>query len=321
MLSANPYLSWFQIASDMHAAFFVRPAEGGSEVEPVAERMQRHDGYSLYVPASAPLRKAPMVVMLHGAGQEPDDFAAGTRMNLVAERRGFIVLYPAQSTQASAHRCWNWFDKGHQVRGQGEPARIADLTQRIAGDQQVDPLRIFVAGLSAGGAMAALLGELYPEVYAAVGVHSGLAARAGSDLQTALAAMRGAGTPGEGAETGMPTIVFHGDRDDTVHLVNSEHVIDASMGVGCAFVSSDECSADGRRATRRVYSRSDAVECGEHWTLHNAPHAWSGGSSAGSFAVPFGPDASDEMLRFFADRPRNKTRRPEVTPKRATQGT
>lgn len=301
-LPIHLFCSWFQTASDVSASFFVPVSQGAEGPAPTVQRMQRHEDHCLYVPATAPLHGAPLVVMLHGAGQDPDDFAAGTRMNSAAERRGFIVLYPAQSTQASAHRCWNWFDRAHQTRGQGESARIADLTLRIARDHQVDPHRIYVAGLSAGGAMAALLGDLYPDVYAAIGVHSGLAARAGSDLSSALAAMRGSATRTDIVASGMPTIVFHGEKDNTVNPINGRHVIEASLGVDCPCVSCEDTGPDGRRATRRIYSRDGAGVCGEHWTLHDAQHAWSGGSSEGSFADPFGPDASDEMLRFFADR-------------------
>jgi poly(hydroxyalkanoate) depolymerase family esterase len=308
-LPIHPFFAWLQLASDVSTSFFVPPSPSREGPAPSVRTMQHDDEHGLYVPATAPLRGAPLVVMLHGAGQDPDDFATGTQMNPAAERHGFIVLYPAQSTQANAHRCWNWFDRAHQTRGQGDPARIAELTLRIAREHEIDPHRIYVAGLSAGGAMAALLGDLYPDVYAAVGVHSGLAARAGSDLFSALAAMRGAAERVAMDASGMPTIVFHGDKDATVNPINGERVIEASLGVDCACVSRKDSGPDGRRTTHRIYSRDGAGVCGEHWTLHDAQHAWSGGSSEGSFADPFGPNASDEMLRFFADQPGKWARR------------
>ncbi|MDM0078853.1 PHB depolymerase family esterase [Variovorax sp. J2P1-59] len=237
----------------------------------------------------------------------PGDFAAGTAMNSAAERYGFVVLYPAQPTSANALQCWNWFDRAHQTRSQGDPARIVALTLQISNEQRIDPDRIYVAGLSAGGAMAALLGDFFPEVFAAVGVHSGLAARAGVDLSSGLAALRGA--PYEvSAAREMPTIVFHDDRDDVVHHVNGTRVIEASLGADCAFESCEQTGSDGRRFTRRNYVKQCSGVRGEHWTLHDAAHAWSGGSLAGSFADPLGPHAGEEMLRFFETQARNLLR-------------
>lgn len=148
--------------------------------------------------------------------------------------------------------------------------------------------------------MAALLGDLFPDIYAGVGVHSGLAARAGCSLSSALGAMRRGAREG-GPPSGMPTIVFHGDRDDTVSAVNGDHVIEASVGADCSYESTEHVGADGRRFTRRRYTRDTAEVCGEHWALHDGMHAWSGGNRNGSFADPLGPDASEEMLRFFDD--------------------
>ncbi len=298
LFAFNPLLSWFEIASDASASFF-DPGSRGAMAAGTSMRMtQVHDGFSLFVPTAAPRRAPPLLVMLHGAGQDPEDFAAGTAMNSAAERHGFIVLYPAQSTRDNAHRCWNWFDPAHQTRDGGEPARIVALTLATARERQVDPERIYVAGMSAGGAMAALLGELFPDVYAAVGVHSGLAAGSASDLSSALAAMRGSSRADRGP-SGMPTIVFHGDKDSTVNAINGAHVIEAALGAGGPYESVEHTGADGRQHTRRRYATEGSGEAGEHWTLHDAGHAWSGGSKAGSFADPRGPDASEEMLRFF----------------------
>jgi len=249
-----------------------------------------------------------MVVMLHGAGQDPADFAAGTMMNEAAERHGFVVLYPGQSKQASAFRCWNWFDPAHQQRGQGEPARVAALTKHVAAETGVDCQRIYVAGLSAGGAMASLLGELYPETYAAVGVHSGLASFAGKDLASGLAAMRGTARP-PSVPSEVPTIVFHGDKDTIVSPINGTQVIEAAFGIDRTFTSVEHADEKGCRITRRLYlQRGSKVVCGEHWMLHGASHAWSGGNAAGTFADPSGPSASEEMLRFFKSQRLDATR-------------
>ncbi|MBT2323744.1 PHB depolymerase family esterase [Variovorax paradoxus] len=261
--------------------------------------------YKLFVPPQAGERPLPLVVMLHGCTQDPDDFAAGTAMNEAALAQGFFVLYPAQSRQANPQGCWNWFKHNHQQRGRGEPALLAGMTREVMAQHAIDPRRVYVAGLSAGGAMAAILGEAYPELYAAAGVHSGLAAGAASDLPGALMAMRGgAGPRGEGA-SGIPTIVFHGDADSTVHASNGDQIIAASVGgTGAMDVEHVPGGSGGRGATRRLHRSPDGEVLAEHWVVHGGPHAWSGGSGAGSYTDGRGPDASAEMLRFFFEHPR-----------------
>jgi poly(hydroxyalkanoate) depolymerase family esterase len=262
-----------------------------------------HRDYKLYIPPGAGHQPLPLVVMLHGCTQNPDDFAAGTAMNEAAQERGCYVLYPAQSRLANPHGCWNWFKHNHQQRDRGEPALIAGLTREMLSQHAIDPRRVYVAGLSAGGAMAAILGVAYPELYAAVGVHSGLAAGVATDLPTALAAMR-SGSVGRGTAHGVPTIVFHGDADATVHPANGEQVIAACAGTTAAIETHRIDGESGRASTRRVHSDpADGRVLGEHWVVHGAAHAWSGGNTQGSYTDSSGPDASAEMLRFFFEHP------------------
>ncbi|HEY8357500.1 MAG TPA: PHB depolymerase family esterase, partial [Ramlibacter sp.] len=195
--------------------------------------------YRLYIPPQAGGQPLPLVVMLHGCKQDPDDFAAGTRMNEAAREQGCFVLYPAQSRQANPQGCWNWFKHSHQQRGRGEPALLAGMTRDVMQKHGIDPARVYVAGLSAGGAMAAILADTYPELYAAAGVHSGLAAGSANDLSSALGAMRTGSAGGAAKASARPIIVFHGDADRTVHPSNGAHVLDASVQAG-ATVETDK---------------------------------------------------------------------------------
>lgn len=266
--------------------------------------------YKLFVPdpgskgrSGAPV---PLIVMLHGCTQNPDDFAAGTRMNEWAQAQGFMVAYPCQPASANAAKCWNWFSSGNQRRDAGEPALIAGITRQIMRDYPVDPARVYVAGLSAGGAKAAIMGAAYPDLYAAIGVHSGLACGAAKDMGSAFAAMsRGGAVSNPAARTTLPTIVFHGDRDTTVNPVNGDYVIAQAQG-GAALHKAvrSGTSAGGKTYTSTVYAKSDGTELLEQWVVHGAGHAWSGGSPAGSYTNPRGPDATREMVRFFLAHPR-----------------
>ncbi|MDB5877647.1 MAG: esterase [Variovorax sp.] len=276
--------------------------------------------YKLYVPphlaGSVPAPR-PLILMLHGCTQNPDDFAAGTRMNDLARREGFVVVYPAQTAHANSQKCWNWFKPQHQKRGRGEPALLAALTQHVAAAENVDSARIYAAGLSAGGAMADILGQTYPDVFAAVGVHSGLAAGSASDVVSALAAMRSGGKAGPSggapSASAAPVIVFHGDADSTVNPVNAKAVVNAALngsgGSNGANANpsphaSSGTSPRGQGYARTDYPRADGSTAVELWMLHGAGHAWSGGSARGSYTDARGVDASAEMLRFFLAHPR-----------------
>jgi poly(hydroxyalkanoate) depolymerase family esterase len=253
--------------------------------------------YRLYVPARAASGPRPLVVMLHGCQQNAGDFAAGTAMNRVAEEHGCLVLYPDQERGANSSNCWNWFDAAHQQREQGEPSLIAGMTREVLQEHGADPDRVFVAGLSAGGAMAAVMGAAYPELYAAVGVHSGLPVGAARDLMSGLNAMKGKhlGGASRTLRRRVPLIVFHGDQDAVVHPSNGEVLIRQFLGDGT--VREIEERASGHTCTTALDDDGRAVA--EHWIVHGAGHAWAGGDPAGSYTDASGPNASAEMLRFF----------------------
>ncbi|WP_426105811.1 extracellular catalytic domain type 1 short-chain-length polyhydroxyalkanoate depolymerase [Massilia sp. TSP1-1-2] len=256
--------------------------------------------YKLYIPSTHSGAKVPLVVMLHGCTQDPDDFANGTQMNLLAEEMGCLVVYPAQSQQANASRCWNWFSAVDQTRGQGEPSIIAGITETIMHEHAIDRDQVYVAGLSAGGAMATIMGTLYPELYAAVGVHSGLPFASAKDLPSALAAMKGSFAPGKPGAKSVPIIVFHGDKDTTVHPACGEEIIKrGAHAASKEIVVEPGRVPDGHAYTRTVHQRADGSPQAEQWLIHGAGHAWSGGSAHGSYTDGKGPDASREMMRFF----------------------
>ena len=301
--------------------------------------------HTLYTPPGANNSQLlPLVVMLHGCTQDAADFAAGTGMSERARERGFYVLYPVQSQAANPQRCWNWFKHNHQQRGHGEPAWIASLTLEVIARHGIDPRRVYIAGLSAGGAMATVVADAYPDIFAAVGVHSGLPRGVVHNAPQALALMKTgvAGSHGNGVgidaglqsmlrpasrspapsarHAGVPTIVFHGDQDQTVHPRNGEQVLAAwvtAAGAAAGAGASESApnpparlliergvSRHGRRYTRSVYHGAAQVTVAEHWLIHGAGHAWAGGHAAGSYTDPSGPDASLEMLRFFLEHPR-----------------
>lgn len=264
--------------------------------------------FRLFVPSRTDGKPRPLVVMLHGCTQNPEDFARGTRMDEAARRAGFAVLYPEQCAKANPQRCWNWFKAQHQQRDQGEPALLAAMIRWVIAQHGLDAQRVFVAGLSAGGAMAAVLGQTHPDLVTAIGVHSGLAAGVANDLPSALGAMRGAPPASLPEATPVPTIVFHGDADTIVNPRNGQRVFAQATPAGSR-VDKDRAAAAGatgpgsgassRPVTRSRVSDAQGKVIAEHWLIHGAPHAWSGGSPAGSYTDPAGPDATREMVRFF----------------------
>lgn len=290
---------------------------GGQFIEGSYTNKAGTRAYKLYVPKGYRGQALPLVVMLHGCTQNPDDFAAGTRMNVIAEREQFLVVYPAQSTSSNQSKCWKWFNKTDQQREHGEPSIIAGITRKILSSYHCDARRVYVAGMSAGGAMAVIMGVSYPDLYTAIGVHSGLPYGVARDLPSALMAMkRGGGTP-TGTQVSslstpgiraraIPTIVFHGDRDKTVHPCNGDQVLAQLAGFAPGTNATNLhktvkriYDANRHGYTHTIYQDTAGNILMERWLVHGAGHAWSGGSPHGSYTDPKGPDASQEMVRFF----------------------
>lgn len=276
--------------------------------------------YKLYVPSTYNNEPMPLIVMLHGCKQNPDDFAAGTGMNRIAEENNCFVVYPAQSQSANGSNCWKWFNTSDQTREGAEPSIIADITRKVMHEYRIDPDRVYVAGLSAGGAMATILAAAYPDLYAAVGIHSGLPAGSAHDVASAFGAMKDGNKSAKvrSYRQLVPAIVFHGDRDHTVHPNNGVTALDQCMSASVHAAGNESKVPEtsivkgqvpqGRQYTRKIYNGEEGSAVAEHWIIHGAGHAWSGGSKAGSYTDPKGPDASQEMIRFFYAHPKRTSR-------------
>lgn len=262
--------------------------------------------YRLFVPSSGTPRG--LLVMLHGCKQNAEDFAVGTAMNLLAETEDVLVAYPTQTRSANPTGCWNWFRPEDQERDTGEPHIIAELTRALIAEYSPGQ-RVFVAGLSAGGAMAAVMGALYPDLYEAVGIHSGLPHRSARDVSTAVAAMRGVGetNAGQGATAPLSTlprqILFHGGSDHIVVPANATALMEAvRRSHPIAQALERRFTSGSREVTHTALVAQDGTVKAEAWLIEGAGHYWSGGDPRGSYAKPEGPNASREMMRFFLGR-------------------
>ena len=288
--------------------------------------------YKLWLPAGYSMkRRLPLVMMLHGCTQTPEDFAAGTRMNSLADKHSFLVVYPEQPQEANPLKCWNWFAPEHQSRDKGEPALLADVVRAVQSSHRTDARRVYVAGISAGGAMAVILGAAYPDLFAAVGVSAGLEYKAAASIPEALAAQKQGGpdpvrqgrlayeamrsVPGFAARRGlMPVIVFQGSDDGAVAPANAEQVaaqwvatndlLDDGAGNGSVdYVRHGAAAGSGvglHDYEVNIYRDRRGRPLVERWLVKGLRHAWSGGSADGTFTDPKGPDASAEMWRFFS---------------------
>lgn len=281
--------------------------------------------------------RVPLVVALHGCDQDAREFAEGTRFNAVADRNGFAVVYPEQSRFANGQRCWSWFRPEHQSRHRGEPAVIAGIVQRLLAERtlwRIDPSRVYVTGLSAGGGMAMVLAATYPDLFAAVGVHSGPPYRAATRPARAVAAMQGQvmpPPPPSVTDVAMPPlVVFQGTRDLTVRRTNARRLADqwlhwyddgqaageAGTGPGTRRTGAAPVGPVGAVQTRRKPAAAPFSGRGtrgytvstwsvgrrrvlEVWEVDGLGHAWCGGSGQSSYCDPRGPRASTEMWRFF----------------------
>ncbi len=258
--------------------------------------------FKLYFPAIAVTadRPLPLLMMLHGCSQTPEHFARGTGMNALAEEFGFLVVYPVQERKSQIYRCWNWYKPGDQARGSGEPALLASLVSEIIVKHGADPQKVYVAGLSAGASAALIVADAYPDIFAAVGTHSGLPVGAAHSGLSAVFAMK-YGAPGLQRSDPMPTIDFHGSSDKVVNPRNGRFIVARALDPYSHLGKTVKIGrkVGGRKYVRTSYGLGTGRSFIEHWVIAGAAHAWSGGNAAVSYTDPAGPDASREMVRFF----------------------
>ena len=298
---------------------FAAVAEPAASGEFLSRQIETADGprnYKVYLPSSYDKsRPAPLIVVLHGCTQDPDDISRGTRFNAVAEEKGFVVAYPQQEQKHNGLKCWNWFDSAHQRRDKGEPALVAAITEKVMSDYSIDARRVFIAGVSAGGAMALITAYAYPELFAAAGIHSGIAYGSATSIANALTAMHSGGDPAAlndavakemGSARHFPAIVFQGKADKSVNFVNADQIVSQLSALFVPpltkFVESAG-EAGGYHYTRLI--RGNEKQYVEEWLVDELGHAWSGGSKDGTYTDPNGPDATREMVRFFLEHPRS----------------
>lgn len=303
--SHEPIEAEFRILDDS-------PHKSGQFIEKSYTNIVGTRPYKLYIPGGYTGQAIPLIIMLHGCSQNAIDFSIGTQMNLLAEETPFLVAYPEQGNSANSSKCWNWFQPTNQQRNTGEPSLIVGITQQIMRDYRVDIQRVYIAGLSSGGAMAAILAATYPDLYAAVGVHSGLAYGSAHDLPSAFAAMsQGTSQPARQIKQPIPLIIFHGDRDTTVAPINADILLDQWLQATYRGQTSKPAvivergqMQHGYAYTRSLYGNMSGQAFIEKWVVHQAGHAWFGGNPRGSYTDSHGPDASSEMLRFFNQHPK-----------------
>jgi poly(hydroxyalkanoate) depolymerase family esterase len=300
-------------------------ARAGSWTNGTVTNASGSRGYKLWIPAGYTGKTGlPLVMMLHGCTQTPDDFAAATGMNSIADTNNFLVVYPEETASANALKCWNWYDSSHQSRGQGEPSLLALMVNQVRADFKVDARRVYVAGFSAGGAMAVIMGAAYPDLFAAIGIHSGIAYKAATSLSEARPAMAQGGA--DAARLGqlayqamgntkhpMRVILFQGAKDGLVAPVNAERIItqwarandylddgrDNHSVDDIADMIFEGVSAGGYAYKKSVYNDRKGKPLIEGWVIQELKHAWSGGAAGASYTDPKGPQAGQEMWRFF----------------------
>ena len=271
--------------------------------------------YKLYVPSSYSGQPLPLVLMLHGCTQDPDQFATGTKMNDVAEAHGFFALYPDEPASAQALKCWQWFDPAHQMRGSGEPAELVALVDHVAEKYAVDGTRTYAAGLSAGAAMTVVLGATYPDRFSAIGVAAGLEYAAATSLASASTAQLDGGpdpaAQGKLAAMAMAggarpvrVLVFHGTSDAIVAPVNGDQVATQWRDTDALLGAPVPMSADSTTMDTIPGGRSYTTTRWGQWVqkvaVDGMGHAWSGGDASGSYTDPEGPNASELAWQFFS---------------------